>query len=246
GAQVVRALQFAAIRALVERLDLERVVRTAHAPAGRRSFSLRDSHRGTCSLKSLVVFDGGPRPSPMRVQGRRLGFGHAAKARPIAIFRGCARSAVSPRRVERYLQAMLRSLLAAAVLAASIAGPSHAQTVTTDAGRAATAGLQALPVHVGGRVRAEPRPGGGKRFEHEWPGIYFEAGFRGDRVVLRFDDPSNEYRLFIDNLEPVTLAQPGTAAVTVSDLALGPHRLRLEKVTVSIDRPAAFEGFVLL
>ncbi len=138
---------------------------------------------------------------------------------------------------------MLRSFLAAAVLAASIAGPSHAQTVTTDAGRAATAGLQALPVHVGGRVRAEPLPGGGKRFEHEWPGIYFEAGFRGDRVVLRFDDPSNEYRLFIDNLEPVTLAQPGTAAVTVSDLALGPHRLRLEKVTESIDRPAAFEGF---
>jgi hypothetical protein len=51
-AQVVRALQLAAVRAFVERFNLERVVRAAHAPAGGTGFSLRDSHLGTCSLKS--------------------------------------------------------------------------------------------------------------------------------------------------------------------------------------------------
>src|SRR5690606_1858843 len=53
GAQVVRALQLAAIGALVEGFDLQRIMRPAVAPAVRRYFSLRDSHLGTCSLKSL-------------------------------------------------------------------------------------------------------------------------------------------------------------------------------------------------
>ena len=141
----------------------------------------------------------------------------------------------------------MRPLLAA-MLAALAAHPVAAQTVTVDtANRSITAGMQALPVHVGGRVETEPlptpMPAGATRFEHEWPGVYFEAAFRGDRVILKFDDPANEYRLTIDDLPPVTLAQPGAAEVTVGDLAAGVHSLRLEKVTESIDRPASFEGF---
>jgi hypothetical protein len=48
-AQVVRALQLAAIATLVESLGLEGVMAAAHAPAGRARFSFRDSHFGTCS-----------------------------------------------------------------------------------------------------------------------------------------------------------------------------------------------------
>jgi hypothetical protein len=60
-AEVVRALQFAAVAAFVEGFDLQRVVATAHAPAGGRRFSLGDSHFGTCSCK--YDFDV-KRPSP--------------------------------------------------------------------------------------------------------------------------------------------------------------------------------------
>jgi hypothetical protein len=51
----MRALQLAAIAALVEGFGLQRVVRTTDAPAMRRRFSLWDSHSGTCSLMSLFA-----------------------------------------------------------------------------------------------------------------------------------------------------------------------------------------------
>ncbi|PAV93233.1 hypothetical protein WR25_13352 [Diploscapter pachys] len=47
GAQIVRTLQFAAVRALLERRDAERVVATAHAALRGRGLSLGDGHFGT-------------------------------------------------------------------------------------------------------------------------------------------------------------------------------------------------------
>jgi len=133
-------------------------------------------------------------------------------------------------------------MLAAALFA--LAGPVAAQTVTVaPANRTVTREMQALPVHVGGRVEAVPQPGEATAYRHEWPGVYFEAAFRGDRVVLRFDDPANEYRLMIDDLPPIPLAQPGASDVTIAGLADAIHALRLEKVTESIDLPATFAGF---
>lgn len=142
---------------------------------------------------------------------------------------------------------MIRSTIRpflAAVLVAFGANAAAAQTVTVDtANRSVTSDMQVLPVHVGGRVATAPLPGGATAFRHEWPGIYFEAAFRGDRVVLKFDDPANEYRLLIDDRPAIALAQPGTAEVTVAGLADRPHTLRLEKVTESIGLPGTFAGF---
>jgi lysophospholipase L1-like esterase len=145
-------------------------------------------------------------------------------------------------------ETMLRPFLAAAILVAPAVGVSHAQTVTIDRdNRPITAEMQTLPVRVGGRVVAEripaPLPAGATAYRHEWPGVYFEAAFHGESVVLKFDDPANEYRLHIDDLPPIALAQPGTAEVTVTGLADRPHRLRLEKVTESIGLPETFAGF---
>lgn len=135
-----------------------------------------------------------------------------------------------------------RSFLALAL--AALAGAAGAQTVTVaPAGRAPTGDIQPLAVHVGGRVEIAPLPGGARAFVHEWPGVYFEAAFHGERVMLKFDDPANEYRLLVDDLPPIPLAQPGAAEVTVAGLADRPHVLRLEKVTESIDLPATFAGF---
>lgn len=113
------------------------------------------------------------------------------------------------------------------------------QLVTTDGQyRGVTRGMQPLPVHAGGRVQVS-----GHSYRHQWPGIYFEAAFKGDRVVLRFDDAANEYRAQIDALPPVTLARPGKNDVTIAALGAGAHRIRLDKVTESIGVTTAFGGF---
>jgi len=88
-------------------------------------------------------------------------------------------------------------------------------------------------------------PGGGKAYEHQWPGVYFESRFKGPKVYLAFSDPYNEYRLLIDDLAPVTINQPGEARLEVGGLADGPHSVRLEKVTESIAHAAAFDGFYI-
>jgi hypothetical protein len=47
---MVRTLQFATVRAFLIRFGLKRIMATTHAALGRRSFSLGDSHFGTCSI----------------------------------------------------------------------------------------------------------------------------------------------------------------------------------------------------
>jgi carbohydrate esterase-like protein len=136
----------------------------------------------------------------------------------------------------------------AAALAFGVATAAMGQSVATDAAnRTLGPGMRVLDVHVGGRVAVEPlgtpAPKGARSYVHEWPGVYFEAAFSGDRVVLKFDDPYNEYRLLIDERAPVAIAQPGTVETLVSGLGDGPHRLRLEKVTESVGLGGAFQGF---
>ena len=120
------------------------------------------------------------------------------------------------------------------------------EPVATRVERPALGRMRPLPVHVGGRTVQAPMPGrprGAVRFTHEWPGIYWEGRFRGDAVVLAFDDPANEYRLIVDDRPPITLAQPGRASYQITGIGHGDHRVRLEKVTESIGRVERFDGF---
>ncbi|WP_313538862.1 acetylxylan esterase [Sphingomonas sp.] len=129
---------------------------------------------------------------------------------------------------------MLRLLILSAAFAmAGDVRPPQRVTVAP----AASESLERLPVHVAGRVEATPTG-----YRHQWPGIYFEAGFRGPRIVLRFDDAINEWRASIDGGSPVTIDRPGKADVTIDGLAPGTHRIRLDKVTESA-APATFRGF---
>ena len=139
----------------------------------------------------------------------------------------------------------MRSLIVAAVLAAA---PLAAQTVTTDpTNHSVTSDMRTLPLHIGGRVQATPlpppMPKGATAYRHDWPGIYFEGAFVGDRVVLKFDDASHEYRLFIDDAAPITLFRPGKVEITVGSLSGKAHRLRLEQVAESFLGMGSFEGF---
>ena len=55
-AQVVRPLEFAAVRALVMSFDLERIVCTAITATVGRYFPLGDGHGGTCSSNNFNQF----------------------------------------------------------------------------------------------------------------------------------------------------------------------------------------------
>lgn len=129
---------------------------------------------------------------------------------------------------------MLRLLILSAALAMTADAPSGPRVTRAAPSEAPGA---ALPVHVGGRVS---RVAGG--FRHQWPGIYFEAAFRGDRVTLRFDDAINEWRASVDGGPPVSIDRPGRADVTIDRLGHGSHRIRLDKRTESA-APARFDGF---
>jgi predicted HAD superfamily Cof-like phosphohydrolase len=52
-AEIVRALEFAAVRAFLIGLDAQRVMAAAHAAAGRGRFPLGDSHVGTLFHKLI-------------------------------------------------------------------------------------------------------------------------------------------------------------------------------------------------
>jgi hypothetical protein len=140
--------------------------------------------------------------------------------------------------------------LALTALLALAAGAAQATSVVRDAqDRSVTPAMVPLAVHAVGRMLAQPlgspAPPGAMAYVHQWPGVYFEAAFSGDRVVLAFDDASNEYRLLVDDQAPIAIAQPGDAQFRVEGLGPGPHRLRLEKVTESIGAHGTFRGFYI-
>src|SRR5205823_4273739 len=56
-AQIVRQLQFAAVRAFLELRRGQRMMAAAHVPLGRRGFSFRDSHCGTfeCLFDNIKI-----------------------------------------------------------------------------------------------------------------------------------------------------------------------------------------------
>jgi lysophospholipase L1-like esterase len=115
--------------------------------------------------------------------------------------------------------------LLAATLAAAAAPPPRAS--------------QALPVHVGGRVIHER--GGALAFG--WPGVYFEARFRGSGVRVRLDAGEESLRLLVDGEEKARFERAGSVDAAFTGLGRGEHRVRLEKLTESQTGGARFLGF---
>lgn len=110
-------------------------------------------------------------------------------------------------------------------------------------------GMQVLAVNTGGRVQVKPFSNSKawplKSYMHQWPSVYFETAFIGDTVFLAFDDPYNEYRLFADQNNPVTIKQPGNNLFKIVGLSKIRHVIRLEKVTESIGEVGTFNGFYI-
>lgn len=103
--------------------------------------------------------------------------------------------------------------------------------------------------HIGGRVAASPQklpaPKGSWAYYHQWPAVYWEAAFIGDKLFLKFDDDKNEYRLTIDGTTFRSIPQPGRVELLVKGLGSGRHHVRLDKLTESVDFVRAFNGFFI-
>lgn len=107
------------------------------------------------------------------------------------------------------------------------------------AAAAAAAGLQPLPVHVGGRVIAAKD--GSLIFG--WPGVYLESRFRGPAVGARFDTGDDFLRLLVDGKEVTRFERSGSVDKTFANLGQGEHMIRLEKLTESPVGGIRFIGF---
>ncbi|MFI0538059.1 SGNH/GDSL hydrolase family protein [Streptomyces sp. WSLK1-3] len=130
----------------------------------------------------------------------------------------------TPRRLSR------RTLVTAtaAGLVASVAAPSRA------------ADAASTRFHTAGRVEAAAD--GFVRYS--WPGIYFEARFRGTGVGIRLDDLVNDYDVQVDGRPAATLVTPGRTTAWIGGLADTEHRVRLVKRTESPGGEGRFGGFV--
>lgn len=117
--------------------------------------------------------------------------------------------------------------------------PIHAELVE----RGQSTGLTLLPAHVSGRVATGSEPG---RFQHQWPGVYAEARFRGEAVTVRFDDAVNRARITLDGGAGgiVEVSRPGATDLRISGLTPAPHDIRMDKISES-SSPASFGGFFI-
>lgn len=98
-----------------------------------------------------------------------------------------------------------------------------------------------LPVHVGGRVRAE-----GEGYSYQWPGIYFETRFKGPAVTLILNDSANTFNVLIDGKPYMILNRPGAGTISISVLGGmdGSHDIRLEKRSETQYATGRFIGFI--
>jgi len=78
---------------------------------------------------------------------------------------------------------------------------------------------------------------------HQWPGIYFEAGFTGHDLDIAFNtDEYNRFRLIIDG-KPYAVIDAPAFVYKVTGLKGEKHTVRMEKMTESQDYVADFHGF---
>jgi lysophospholipase L1-like esterase len=97
-----------------------------------------------------------------------------------------------------------------------------------------------LPVHIGGRVTPfDPIVG----YQHQWPGVYFEAQFKGARVTLNFNDAINISAIYIDGKHVQTESKPGVGFVELDVKPSAEHTIRVETLTEAQQSASGFVGF---
>jgi lysophospholipase L1-like esterase len=122
---------------------------------------------------------------------------------------------------------MWKSILLAGAMAITVTSVNA--TTTMDA---------PLPMHISGRVSSE-----GHGYTYQWPGVYFEARFKGAGVKLDFDDSANNFDVIIDGKTYMLLKKPGKAMISISLPEGGEHLVRLQKRSETQYSTGTFKGF---
>ncbi len=99
-----------------------------------------------------------------------------------------------------------------------------------------------LPLHIGGRVVAEPDGAGGTRYRRQWPGTYIEAAFRGPAVDLAIGPGEVALRIAVDGGPGVPLVRPAPGLYRIAAPGSGRHRIRIDVVSESQSGPTILGG----
>jgi len=137
--------------------------------------------------------------------------------------------------LNKRLICLLLPVLAIAANAAADPGAHAARVSPVE--RPARAKL--LEFRVPGRVLHE---GAGDRYQ--WPGLYFDAAFRGPTVYFEVGPGDVILRVLVDREPVATLAKPAPGFYEVSGLSRHQHVARIEILTESQAAPNVFKGYL--
>lgn len=125
----------------------------------------------------------------------------------------------------------MRSLRVTAAVAALLIAPLLPQTAEATV---------LSSVHTAGRTE---RAGG--VLQYSWPGVYFEARFRGTAIGMAFNDAAADYDVQVDGTTVDTLVTPGQTTYWVKGLTNRTHSVRVVKRSESPWATSEFGGFVV-
>lgn len=98
---------------------------------------------------------------------------------------------------------------------------------------------------VGGRVLESTLDNASATYQFQWPGIYFECAFEGQRIYFSIGPSHVIYNITVDGAARAPLVNPKPGLYSVAELENGPHVVRLEAVTESQSAPNSFFGFYI-
>jgi len=107
---------------------------------------------------------------------------------------------------------------------------------------------EGLAMTAGGRVKELRRPVPNDfpvfdGYAYQWPGVYFEARFKGPGVIMKFNDDASNFNVIVDGRLVMEIKKPGKTDVRVDQLSDGLHTIRLEKRSETQYAVGTFLGF---
>jgi lysophospholipase L1-like esterase len=100
-----------------------------------------------------------------------------------------------------------------------------------------TDGAKTLRTHIAGRI--------GATGEYQWPGVYFEAKFKGTSVFFKTGPGDVILHVLVDGSSVGDLVKPAPGTYLIDGLTQQTHTVRIDVATESLSAPNSFGGFTL-
>lgn len=142
---------------------------------------------------------------------------------------------------------LLASSIAPLVMCgATLAADPQIEAVSPPA--AVSSHFRGLAMTVGGRTKVTPSPAGAPyadNYAFQWPGVYFEAAFKGAEVYFNISNSQDRLKVTVDGKAVGVLKKPKPGQYHIGDLGDGPHRIRIERLSENTGAPSVFTGFAV-